>query len=278
MPPMYPVLVDFGFFKIHSFGLMLALAYLAGSWLVSRELERRGIPSSRFEDYPVLAIVGGVVGARLYYVAEHLEKLERNPLGTLFGSTGLTWYGGVAGGAFAVLFVAHRHKRRLWDLCDSFAAGLAAAYAIGRIGCQLAGDGDYGIPSDVPWAMAYPNAVVPTDVAVHPTPVYEMIAMGLAAWLLWHLRTKPWAKDGRLFGLYLVLAGVERFFVEFVRTNEVVFLGLTGAQGISVIVVAAGLWIFGAKRSTEPPQRRRSPRKRGRRPAVERGTPRLAGS
>ncbi len=252
---MIPVLFDFGFFKIYSFGLMVAIAFLSASWMVSRELERRNLHPSHAEGFPLAAMIGGVVGARLYYLAEHTEKLFRNPLGALFGGSGLTWYGGVLGGAVAVIFLAHRHKQSIWDVCDAFAPGLAAAYAIGRIGCQLAGDGDYGIPSDLPWAMAYPHAIVPTDIPVHPTPVYETLAMGLAAWVLWRLRTRPWANNGGLLALYLVLTGIERFLVEFVRTNARSVFGLTVAQVTSIAAVALGLWIFTTLRNTPPPRR-----------------------
>lgn len=244
---MYPVLLDFGFFRVYSFGLMVAIAFFVASWLVAKELERRGLEPSHMEGYPLAAMVGGVIGARLYYVAEHLDRLARDPFTTLFGGSGLTWYGGAAGGALTVLVMAWRRGQSLWSISDAFAPGLAAAYAIGRIGCQLAGDGDYGIPSDLPWAMAYPDAIVPTDVPVHPTPVYETMAMGLAAAVLWRLRTQPWANNGRLFGLYLILSGLERFLVEFVRTNSRVMLGLSVAQLTSLIAIAAGLWILAAR-------------------------------
>jgi phosphatidylglycerol:prolipoprotein diacylglycerol transferase len=256
---MIPVLFDFGFFKIYSFGLMVAIAFLVASWMVSRELQRRNIQPSHAEGYPLAAMIGGVVGARLYYVAEHLDKLYRNPLGTLFGGSGLTWYGGALGGALTVLLMARHKKQPLWSVCDAFAPGLAAAYAIGRIGCQLAGDGDYGLPSDLPWAMAYPNAVVPTDVPVHPTPVYETLAMGAVAWILWRLRTRPWANNGGLFGLYLVLTGIERFLVEFVRTNARSVLGLTVAQVTSIVAIAFGLWVMASLQSRAPtPKARRA--------------------
>lgn len=250
---MYPVLVDLGFIKLYSFGLMLAVAFFAASWMVSRELERRRIEPSHMDGYPLAAMVGGVIGARLYYVAEHWDKFLADPFWTLFGGSGLTWYGGAFGGAAAVLFLAYRRRQRLWEVCDAFAPGLAAAYAIGRIGCQLAGDGDYGPPSDLPWAMAYPDAIVPTTERVHPTPVYETLSMGAAAFVLWRLRARPWAIGGRLFALYLILSGIERFLVEFVRTNAPVALGMTAAQWTSIAAVVAGACIFAARRGFEAP-------------------------
>lgn len=251
---MYPVLIDFGPVKLYSFGLMVVVAFFGGGWMVSRELARRRIEPSKLEGYPLAALIAGIVGARLYYLAEHWQDLMLNPLGSLFTDSGLTWYGGTAGGALAVLLWAHRRKQPLWSVCDAFAPGLAAAYAIGRIGCQLAGDGDYGPPSDLPWAMAYPRGIVPTDVPVHPTPVYETLAMGMLASVLWRLRTRAWATDGRLFGLYLISSGVERFLAEFFRTSTSVLLGLSAAQVTSLIALIAGLWIFTSRGGFSPPR------------------------
>ena len=127
----------------------------------------------------------------------------------------------------------------LLDIC---APALAIGYAVGRIGCQLSGDGDYGTPWDGPWAMAYPEGTVATDVPVHPTPIYETIAMGLVTYVLWRLRRR--LQPGLLFALYLVLAGAERFLVEFIRRNDEVALGLTQAQLLSIAMIAAGgFWL-----------------------------------
>ena len=132
-------------------------------------------------------------------------------------------------------------------LLDMACIPLAMGYAIGRIGCQLSGDGDYGKPWDGPWAMAYPDGVVPTDVPVHPTPIYETLAMGLAAWVLWRLRDS--LRPGLVFALYLVFAGTERFLVEFLRRNEPVALGLTTPQFQSLALLLAGaVWLGVAAR------------------------------
>jgi phosphatidylglycerol:prolipoprotein diacylglycerol transferase len=133
----------------------------------------------------------------------------------------------------------------LLDLCSP---ALAIGYAIGRIGCQISGDGDYGEPTDLPWGMAYPHGIVPTTDVVHPTPIYETLTMGLGAWALWRLRDV--LRPGVLFASYLVLAGGERFLVEFVRRNEPVLLGLTEAQLTSlVMLVAGGVWLVRAART-----------------------------
>jgi phosphatidylglycerol:prolipoprotein diacylglycerol transferase len=253
---MHPKLIDFGSvhlfgrdipLAIQSFGLMVVLAYFAAGWLVVRELRRRKIQPDHIEGYPLVALLGGIVGARIYYLLEHPSSLRADFFGALFDGAGLTWYGGALGGALAVAFMARRRGQSLWSLADAFAPGLALAYAIGRIGCQLAGDGDYGPPSSLPWAMAYPNGVVPTDERCHPTPVYETLMMGLAALILWRLRLRP-RRSGWLFGLYLVLAGGERWLAEWFRVRPERFAGLSTAQWISVLAVALGCWVWARRR------------------------------
>src|SRR4051794_19561816 len=123
--------------------------------------------------------------------------------GSLFSGSGLVWYGGVVGGAIGAVVWARRRDWLNWGLADLACIPLALGYAIGRIGCQLSGDGDYGIHSNLPWAMAYPKGTVPTHVKVHPTPVYETLAMGIVALALWSLRDR--LTNGMLFALYLVL-------------------------------------------------------------------------
>jgi phosphatidylglycerol:prolipoprotein diacylglycerol transferase len=171
-------------------------------------------------------------------VAENWSQAKHDILGSLFSGSGLVWYGGAIGGAMCVLLWAWRRVFLGLALLDVAAVPLAAGYAIGRIGCQLAGDGDYGIPWHGPWAMAYPHGTVPTTQEVHPTPVYETLTMGLVAILLWRLRHR-W-RPGTLFALYLVLAGTERFLVEFVRRNDEVLLGLTQPQLLSLAMIAGG--------------------------------------
>jgi phosphatidylglycerol:prolipoprotein diacylglycerol transferase len=154
----------------------------------------------------------------------------------------LVWYGGAIGGAIGVTLWAWRRGMLSAALLDLCAAPLALGYAIGRIGCQVSGDGDYGKAWEGPWAMAYPDGTEPTDTPVHPTPIYETLAMGMVAYLLWRLRDRYQA--GVLFSIYLVLAGAERFLIEFIRRNDDVFLGLTQAQLVSLGMIAAGAaWI-----------------------------------
>ncbi|RKZ09275.1 prolipoprotein diacylglyceryl transferase [bacterium] len=242
---MIPVLFEIGPIKLYSFGLMVLLAFLGGSAMVLSELKRRGIKPDHLEGYPLVALFGGVVGARLYWVLTSWDRFTENPLGTLFGTSGLTWYGGLLGGVVAALWLGHRHRQKLWSLCDSFSPGLAAAYGIGRIGCHLSGDGDYGPPSDLPWAMAFPKGMVPTDVPVHPTPVYEILMMIPVVLLLWRLRLQD-RTPGWLFGAYLVLVGIERWISEIfrVRGPDQITLGMSTAQWFSVFAVLVGLWLL----------------------------------
>jgi phosphatidylglycerol:prolipoprotein diacylglycerol transferase len=184
------------------------------------------------------ALIGGVVGSRLYFIVENYDSVSDDLVGNLFSGSGLVWYGGIIGGALAVLAWAWYRGFLGLALLDLAAPALALGYAIGRVGCQLSGDGDYGRAWDGPWAMSYPEGTVPTEEAVHPTPVYETLAMGLGAWILWQLRDR--FRPGVLFALYLVYAGAERFLIEFLRRNEDAALGLTAAQLESIAIVAVG--------------------------------------
>jgi phosphatidylglycerol---prolipoprotein diacylglyceryl transferase len=224
--------------SVKTFGLCFGLSFLLSGLVLARRLRELGKPPDHAYEIVFAGLLGGLVGARLWYVAEHTDRLSEDFLGTLFGGSGLTWYGGALGGAAGVLLWAWRKDMlglRLLDLC---APALALGYAVGRVGCQLSGDGDYGEAWDGPWAMAYPEGVVSTTEEVHPTPVYETLAMGVVALVLWHLRDR--FAPGRLFALYLVLAGAERLLVEFLRRNDPVVAGLTVAQLVSIAMLAAG--------------------------------------
>ena len=223
---------------LQTFGLMLGLGFVVAGVAASRHLRELGKPADWAYEMISAALVGGIVGARLWWVGENWSEAEHDLLGKLFSGTGLVWFGGAFGGAAAVLAWAWRRRWLTLTMLDVAAVPLAAGYAIGRIGCQLAGDGDYGIRWDGPWAMAYPHGTVPTTATVHPTPVYETLSMLLVAWWLWRHR-HGW-RPGTLFAAYLVLAGLERFLVEFIRRNDSVVAGLTQPQLISLAMIAAG--------------------------------------
>jgi phosphatidylglycerol:prolipoprotein diacylglycerol transferase len=228
---------------LQTFGLMMGLAFVVSGLIVTRHLKELGKPVDWAYEMVFAALVGGIVGARLWWVGENWSQAKDDFIGSLFSGAGLVWYGGAIGGAIAVLLWAWRRNWLGLQLLDVAATPLAAGYAIGRIGCQLAGDGDYGIPWNGPWAMAYPHGTVPTTVKVHPTPVYETITMLLVAALLWRWRHR-W-RPGTLFAVYLILAGLERFLVEFIRRNDSVVLGLTQPQLLSLLMIAGGgIWLL----------------------------------
>jgi len=237
--------IDLGPITLQTFGLMFGLAFIAAGWLLWKrfgELDR--VPDWSYE-MAFVAALGGLIGSRIDFLIQNWDEVSDDILGSLFSGSGLVWYGGVIGGALAVILWARWRGILNLGLLDLAAAPLALGYAIGRIGCQLSGDGDYGVPWDGPWAMAYPNGTVPTTEEVHPTPVYETLAMGGVAWLLWSWRDR--FPLGVLFGIYLTLAGLERFLIEFIRRNEDVALGLTQAQFFSIamfVLGAAMIWLW----------------------------------
>ena len=244
--------IEIGPLTLQTFGLCFALAFLAAGALAGKRFVELGKPVDWAYEMGFSALVGGIIGARVNYLIEHWDDVSDDLLGNVFSGSGLTWYGGALGGAIAVFLWAWYRGFLGTALLDLAAPALALGYAIGRIGCQLSGDGDYGREWDGPWAMAYPDGTVPTDEEVHPTPVYETLAMGGVAYLLWRLRFR--LTGGLLFALYLLLAGLERFLVEFIRRNDDLAVGLTEAQLISVaMILAGGLWLALGRRRPTPP-------------------------
>jgi phosphatidylglycerol---prolipoprotein diacylglyceryl transferase len=250
----YPLTIRIGGFEVTGYGIMMMIAFLAGGWLISLELRRRGLREDYAGDMIAAAVVGGIIGAKLWYVA-----LFRDPE-ALFSRGGLVWYGGFIGGVVAVLANGWRLKVPTRWTMQIGAPALAAAYALGRVGCFLVND-DYGRPTSLPWGMRFPRGLPPstaanlqqqfgiavpagTDpnavLAVHPTQLYEVAIMLVAFAILWRLRTKD-KPTGWLFGLYLVFAGIERFFVEILRAkDDRLVWGLTLAQVTSVLLVIIG--------------------------------------
>jgi len=244
--------IHLGPLTLQSFGICFALAFLAAGALVGRRLSELGKPVDWAYEIAFSALAGGLIGSRLDFILENYDEVKNDLLGNLFSGSGLVWYGGAIGGAIGVLIWAWYQDYLRVELLDVVAPALALGYAIGRIGCQLSGDGDYGKAWDGPWAMSYPDGTVPTDQQVHPTPVYETLAMGLVALALWRLRDR--LTGGRLFALYLVLAGTERLLVEFIRRNDDVLFGLTQPQLWSLAMIAVGaVWLVLTRRGPGAP-------------------------
>ncbi len=233
---MYPELFSIGPVTIHSFGVMMSLAFLVSGAVAAWQLKRRGIDPELAYSLLIAAIVGGVLGAKVHYLLVHPDQFRE----AAFSGSGLIWYGGLFGGVIACTVVAALSKPRTALVADAIAPALAAGYAVGRVGCLLNGD-DYGVPTSLPWAMSFPQGSPPTDLLVHPTQIYEsLMSLVILGVLLWVLAPRL-KRAGALFWSYVGLAGVERFIVEFVRTNDDVLLGLTQAQVISVVLMVAGV-------------------------------------
>ena len=231
---MYPTLFEIFGLPIGSYGLSKALAALAAVVLLTREFRRLRWEPDVATTLVLATTLVGFLGAKLYYLAEHWGSLSVHD----FGGSGFTWYGGFLAGVATFVVIARRHRLPLAELAAVAAAPASVAYGIGRLGCLLAGDGTYGTPSDLPWAMAFPNGVAPTAVPVHPTPLYEAVAAFAIAGLLWSTRRR-W-RPTTVVGTYAMLTGTARFLVEIIRVNDEAVLGLTQPQLWSVALVVAG--------------------------------------
>jgi phosphatidylglycerol:prolipoprotein diacylglycerol transferase len=238
---------------IQTFGVFFALNFIAWGMLAARRLKELGQPPDWAYEAVFAAIVGGLVGARGYYLVQNANQLHGGILSNVFSGSGLIWYGGFVGGIVVVgLWALWRWRPTglgFGRLADIAAYCLPLGYAIGRIGCQVSGDGDYGTPSHLPWAMGYPHGTVPTPpgVTVQPTPIYETLIMGTVALVLWRLRER--FRPGVLFAIFLVVYGLERFLIEFIRRNhnlpDAHLVGaLDAAQVESLVALAIGVaWV-----------------------------------
>jgi phosphatidylglycerol---prolipoprotein diacylglyceryl transferase len=239
----YPVLFRLGEFEITSFGVLVALGALVGIWLFSRELAAKGLPSDAV-DAGIAGVIGGLVGAKLLWVAEHVGE---EPLADLILSRGgMSWFGGFAGGVIAGVWLMRRRRLPIVAVVAAATPGLAIGHAIGRIGCFLVGD-DYGRPSNLPWAVAFPQGLPPTTVPVHPTQIYEALLLVPIAILLirWRRRGRS---DRVVLATYLIAVGLARFLIEFLRVNVRVVDGLTVAHLAALCVIAAGVAMLASAR------------------------------
>src|SRR5438552_3109280 len=236
---MYPTIFRIGNFDVTSFGVMVAIGALVGLWVLGRELTRSGLPQAA-ADAAMAGVFGGLVGAKLLWVAEHVGDEPFRDL--LLSRGGMSWFGGLAGGVGVALLFMWRMRVPIVPTLAAATPALALGHAIGRIGCFLVGD-DYGKASDLPWAVAFPKGLPPTDVRVHPTQLYEMAALFVVAWLLirWRRRGVP---DAIVVGRYLVLAGAIRFAIEFIRVNVRILGPFTLAHLVSLVLVIVGAVIL----------------------------------
>lgn len=246
-----PLPFGLGYLPIYSFGLMMVCCFLSAWKRLYLSLQEAGENPELAERMITWAAIGGVLGARIFYIFSYFEDFLRDPIGLLFGGAGFVFYGGFIGGALAAYILLRKEGKSFFQMADITAPALALGYAVGRVGCQLSGDGDYGSQSTLPWAIAYPLGVVPTEAGqfVHPTPVYESLISLLIVYILLHPKIKlKLGFSGQLFGLYLFLSAISRFMIEFIRIEPIILGGLTQAQIVSIVLVLVGIVLLGRKR------------------------------
>src|SRR5208283_5237732 len=285
---MIPVLFHLGPLTVYSFGLMMALGFLAADYVIRLECIRRGFDPEYSSSIVIAAAVMGLIGSRLYAVLDDLPTYLADPKTIIFSGSGFVFYGGMIGGIFGAYLVSRWYKIGFGVTMDMCACALAIGQAIGRIGCQLAGDGDWGLPSTMPWAMAYPRAIVGWNsetvlkldehyrlvsgyfpgVRVHPAPVYETILYLGVFTILWSMGKTSYP-PGRLIYWYLVLAGGARFFVEFVRINPRVFYMFSEAQLIAFAMVVVGGIALILTREKDQAESGQRPGEKNRQPAMD---------
>lgn len=266
---MYPELLRIGNFSIATYGVVVALAVFVGAGVLARGFEERSLDGDAAWSVVGWALLGAFVGAKLYFVLLHGDPAA------FFSRGGLVWYGGLMGGLAAGFTRVRMLDIPLGPAADAAAPALALGHGIGHLGCFFSGD-SYGVPTDLPWAVAFPRGMPPSTagnlrtefgvdvpawisdgqvLSVHPTMLYSALALVAVAGLLWMLRRRPW-QPGRLFGLYLVLGGIERFAVEFLRAKDDRLLGgLTTAQGVALVSVVVGIAVVLARRRTVASER-----------------------
>ncbi len=233
-----------GAFTLHSFGVMAMLGFLVPTIIMRRAFREENIEPDLASTISVAAIIGGFVGARLYFIIEHWSEFAQAPFSMIFSGAGLVWYGGLFGGVLAVAWTVKHYRMPFWKTADIVSTLVLLGQAFGRMGCLLAADGDYGPPTDLPWAMSFPNGDMPTTERVHPTPIYDIIILLTFFFTLWRMRRRNFV-PGTLFGLYFIAVGVGRFITEFWRTTPKILFGwMTLAQMISTVLIAFGLCLI----------------------------------
>jgi len=251
---MYPVLIQLGTFELRSYGIIVALSFFLGLWLSTKEAKRRGLDPGLIQDFALYALVGGIIGARLYFV------LFSNPAYFLQKPWEIVaiWHGGIGiigallGGLVTALWYCRRKKLSFWRFADTLAPGVALGQAAGVIACLLNGD-SYGKATDLAWAITYTDAraMAPLNVPLHPVEIYEMAIYFLVFLLVWRTR-KKYRSDGFAFLTYLAGYGAARFSVEFFRGNPATFAwDIPAAQifGVALVLVSiAGFFVLGEAR------------------------------
>jgi phosphatidylglycerol:prolipoprotein diacylglycerol transferase len=250
--------IHLGPLTLGTYGILVAAALICAFFLMRADLARRSLA---IDAESIIGITGlaGLVGARLYHLLEEPRLFFANPWPLLFSTMGFAWFGAFVGGFIALALLARQYKVKLLLMLDIASPAAALGYGIGRIGCLISGDGDYGIPTSLPWGMSFPNGLVPTMERVHPTPIYEFLAALAIAYFLWRIGPRILNRElpqGNVFAWYLILTGVARFLVEFIRLNPPFFLGMSNAQTVASLTFVAGIILLWRLPSTGAPRSR----------------------
>ena len=268
---MWPIIFDFGELSvfgfefhpvINSYGFMLMMAFYSCYYFLNKDLKEMGYDSKLAADIVFAAAVGGILGSKIYYLIENLDRVIADPTGMIFSGAGLVFLGGLMGGTLGVTWVLKKNKLQWFKFADVVAPLLMLGYAIGRVGCLLVGD-DYGKPTPLPWGISFPDGLPPSTyrvfqtyypwinlegfdpgvLTVHPTQIYETI-LGLGIFYFLYQKRKTVTVAGSLFFTYLIFAGSERFVIEFFRVNTKYLFGLSGSQLISICMIGIGAWFL----------------------------------
>jgi len=267
--------------SIPTYGLMVALGMICAAYILQADFDRRGMKADAFSMVTIGGLAG-IFGSKVYSALESPAEFMAHPIALIFNRYGFTWFGGFLGGFLAFLILARRAGFPLLQYLDALSPAGAVGYSLGRMGCLLSGDGDYGIPTNLPWGMSFPHGIVPTtgiwdpdrqsgvclkyglpeNCTVHPTPIYEFLTWVAIGAFLWYLGGKLLRRPqdrGLVFCGYLILTGIARYLVEIIRINPRVFLGFTNAQIVSILSVIAGIGLFlWIKRRDAAPEKRMS--------------------
>lgn len=261
---MYPILLEYGPIRIGSYGVTLAVAFLSAFLLINDQFRRNNCDVELAWDLHFYAIFGGMIGSRLLFIFENFRAFLADPLSMVFSTTGFSVLGGYILALALCIWRVRSSGEPFFKIADIYVPGMALGYAIGRLGCIVAGDGCYGIPCNLPWAMSFPEGLVstlsaensslsatfsqlfpgqpvPVDIHVHPTPLYESLSTTFLLIILLFAAWRP--GSGRRFAFFLTWFGVSRFFVEYIRLNPFIYWGLSSSQFLSLFFIAAGLFI-----------------------------------
>lgn len=246
---MFPVLFKYGIITIGGYGVMLGLGFYLSFLLLEREFKQRSIDPELAYKILLLAIPCGIVGSKLFHILEHLDQFVAEPVNMIFSGSGLSAFGGYILAFVLAIILIKKNNQNVLDIFDAASPSLALGYCFGRFGCHVAGDGCFGFKTLSFWGTPYPNGIVPTSVPVYPTPLFEVFVSLAAVGVLLNMRKKD-LPQGKLFFTFLILSGLPRFLVEFIRRNPEMIFGLTQAQVIGILFVLTGVigWIYTGKK------------------------------